>query len=265
MSRRPHLWSSWCGLPGVWGWAGPGEAAGRWRNTWGQAETTHSDKQKDRQAPSHSSQNMTCLTVVLKQTLYKAVKKPKGFLKGESSFFPQELPIYLSHPFHQTSNFQLYVFTTNNILGVSWSIFSQSSTKPLQHPSITHLPCSKTVTFLTYRHCKCSFSRWGPHTLPGQSRAEWNFCVETEECSLRPSCRWFPLRWRRPRLWASARRTQWQTAGAGSPAEPQNPEETGRGSGGAGPDPDTPGKRCSVVQGKHKLKWWHFISINYIS
>lgn len=52
---RPHLWSSWCGLPGVWGREGPGEAAGRWKNTWGRAKTAYSDKQKDRQVPSHSS------------------------------------------------------------------------------------------------------------------------------------------------------------------------------------------------------------------
>lgn len=122
---HPHLWRSWCGLPGVWGWAGPGEAAGRWKNT-----------------------------------------------------------------------------------------------------------C---------RHCKCSSSRLAPHTHPELSRAEWSFCVETGECSLRLCDRWSPPRWHHPGLWASASRTLWQTAEAGSPTGPRSPEATERGSGGAGPGPDTPG------------------------
>lgn len=120
-------------------------------------------------------------------------------------------------------------------------IFKQSLTIHLLHPSITCLSCSKTDAFLTYRRCKYSSSHSGPHTLPASSRAEWNFCVETGGCSLHLSDRTSPLRWRHPGLWASACRTRWQTAGAGSRAEPLNPEETGTGSGGAWPDPGIPG------------------------
>lgn len=118
---RPYLLSSWCGLPGVWARAGPGEAAGRWKNTWGQAKKTHSDRKTGKPHHIATTEHDLSHTGVKTNTVHKAVKKSEGFLNRKDSVFPLTLPIYSSHLPHQTTIFQLHVFTINNISGVSWS------------------------------------------------------------------------------------------------------------------------------------------------
>lgn len=134
-------------------------------------------------------------------------------------------------------------------------VFMQLSVSSPLHPSVTHLSCSKSVTSLTYRHCKCSSSHWVPHTLPERSRAEWSFCLGTGGCSLPSSDNASPLRWRRPGLSASARHPPWQTAEAGSPAEPRSPAETGKGSGGAWPGLDKSGRTRRLVNTTITWTW----------
>lgn len=177
---------------------------------------------------------MTCLTLVLKQTGRKAVR----IWAEKTLFSPSNY-----HFIHHTSSIKFPAVCLNYLQhSVSgWPVFKQSVIQQLLHPSFICLSCCKTVAFLTYRRCKCSSSRSNPHTLLWLSTAEWSFCAETGVCSPNLYGRKSPLRWRHPGLWASASQTRWRTAEAESRADPLSREESGRGSGGVWPGPNTPG------------------------
>lgn len=196
---------------------------------------------------------MIALTPVLKQT--QCIKLSETWTLFKDSFLSTETTNLIITPPPSNHKFPAACFYYEQHLRCHSDLYLSSRTSSCCsiHPShVYHVV--KLSLFLTYRRCKCSSSHSFLHTLPGPSTAEWNFCVETGGCSLHRSDRGSPQRWRHPGQWASARLTRWRTAGAGSPAELRSQEETGKGSGGAWPDPDTPERGADMAE-QDQLDW----------